>query len=357
MARSSIKVASEGDVTSSAEETLDFDDDNLRAIAEVYKNQGNEEYRKRDFINAIHFYTEGIKVNCKDDELDAKLYCNRAIANFKLGNYQDSLSDAKAATALQPIFLKAIVRGASACVELNQLEEAIAWCDKGLAGEDTTEAAQNNAANESEVTASVDETLDFDDDNLRGGNLQFFGEPVGPGKEEIRKTRSTKFNPNYVLEERIAAGTDAELRKEQAGFREGRSTIKQIFVLRNIVEQAVEWNSSLYLCFVDYEKAFDSIHRSTLWKIMKCYEIPSKIVRMVQVMYTNSTSVVIDGGRTDWFEVQSGVKQGCNMSGFLFLLVIDWVMRRTVVHAGTGIRWKMTTTLEDLDFADDLALI
>ena len=74
---------------------------------------------------------------------------------------------------------------------------------------------------------------------------------------------------------------------------------------------------------------------------MRCYGIPPKIVRMVQVMYTICTSAVVDGdGRTDWFEVKSGVKQGCNMSGFLFLLVIDWVMRRTVVHAGTGIRWK-----------------
>ncbi len=75
-------------------------------------------------------------------------------------------------------------------------------------------------------------------------------------------------------------------------------------------------------------------------------------------MYTNSTSAVVDGGgRTYLFEVKSGVKQGCNMSGFLFLLVIDWVMRRAVVHAGTGITWKMTTMLEDLDVADDLALI
>ncbi|KAL9981564.1 hypothetical protein ACROYT_G010282 [Oculina patagonica] len=133
MARSSIKVASEYDVTPPAEGTLDFDDDNLRAIAEVYKNQGNEEYRKKDFINAIHFYTEGIKVNCKDEKLNAQLYSNRAIANLKLGNHLDSLSDAKAATDLQPIFLKAIVRGASACVELKQFEEAITWCDKGLA--------------------------------------------------------------------------------------------------------------------------------------------------------------------------------------------------------------------------------
>ena len=75
-------------------------------------------------------------------------------------------------------------------------------------------------------------------------------------------------------------------------------------------------------------------------------------------MYTNCTCAVVDGiGRKDWFEVKTGVKQGCNMSGFLFLLVVDWVMRRSVNGARTGIRWKMTTMLEDLDFADDLALI
>ena len=108
------------------------------------------------------------------------------------------------------------------------------------------------------------------------------------------------------------------MRGEQAGFKKGRNTTEQIFVLRNIIEEVAEWNSSLYLCFVDYEKAFDSIHRDTLWKIMRCYGILTKVVRMVQVMYSNCTCAVVDGdGRTDWFEVKSGVKQGCNMSGFL----------------------------------------
>ena len=90
-----------------------------------------------------------------------------------------------------------------------------------------------------------------------------------------------------MLIRRISGGVDAKLRKEQAGFRKGRSTIEQIFVLKNIVEQAVEWNSSLYVCFFDYEKAFDSVHR-TLWKIMESYGIPSKLVRIVNAMYDGS---------------------------------------------------------------------
>ena len=55
------------------------------AKAEGYKNEGNDHYRKKDFYNAIYFYTGGIKVNCKDKELKAKLYSNRATAHFYLG--------------------------------------------------------------------------------------------------------------------------------------------------------------------------------------------------------------------------------------------------------------------------------
>ena len=119
-----------------------------------------------------------------------------------------------------------------------------------------------------------------------------------------------------VLIRRISGGVDAKLRKEQAGFRKGRSTIEQIFVLKNIVEQAVECNSSLYVCFVDYEKAFDSVHR-TLWKIMESYEIPSKLVGIVNAMYDGSQCAVVEGtDQTDWFDVKSGVKRGCNILGF-----------------------------------------
>ena len=55
------------------------------AIAEVYKIEGNDEYSKENFHSAINFYTKGIEVNCKDKELNAKLYSNRAAAHFNLG--------------------------------------------------------------------------------------------------------------------------------------------------------------------------------------------------------------------------------------------------------------------------------
>ena len=72
--------------------TTDFDTHFLFAAkSDVYRNEGNEAFKKGDFINAIHFYTEGIKMNCNEKELKAKLYNNRAIAHFKLGKMMRAL--------------------------------------------------------------------------------------------------------------------------------------------------------------------------------------------------------------------------------------------------------------------------
>ena len=45
------------------------------------------------------------------------------------------------------------------------------------------------------------------------------------------------------------------------------------------------------------------------------------------------------------------------MSGFLFLLVIDWVVRKSTAESNTEIRWNLTTKLDDVDYADDIALL
>ena len=98
--------------------------------------------------------------------------------------------------------------------------------------------------------------------------------------------------------------------------------------------------------------------RETLWKLLKSYGIPDKLVNMIKAMYSNSKCAVINGTETSqWFDVKSGVKQGCVMSGLLFLIVMDWIMTKTVENDNNGLRWNFTTVLEDIDFADDLALL
>ena len=79
-----------------------------------------------------------------------------------------------------------------------------------------------------------------------------------------------------IIIDRIRDGVDCRLRKEQAGYRKGRGTTEQVFILRNIIEQVNEWQATLYLNFIDFEKAFDSIHRESMWIILSKYGIPEK---------------------------------------------------------------------------------
>ncbi|KAL9971331.1 hypothetical protein ACROYT_G023842 [Oculina patagonica] len=85
---------------------------------------------------------------------------------------------------------------------------------------------------------------------------------------------------------------DQQLRQEQAGFRRGRGCTDQLFALRNIIEQCTEWQRQLYINFVDFQKAFDSIHRDSLWRILRAYGVPQKIVQLIQSFYAAFTCSV-----------------------------------------------------------------
>ena len=121
---------------------------------------------------------------------------------------------------------------------------------------------------------------------------------------------------------------DQRIREEQAGFRAGRGCSDQIFALRNIVEQCIEWNAPLFVNFVDFRKAFDSIHRDTLWAVIGHKDLPQKIVSLIKLFYERfKCGVILREGVSDFFKVQIGVRQGGMLSPLLILIFIDCVMR------------------------------
>ena len=161
-----------------------------------------------------------------------------------------------------------------------------------------------------------------------------------------------------VLLNRIEEAIDVNLRQEQAGFRRGKGCMDQIFSLRNIIEQSTEWNAPLCIGFIDFKKAFDSIHHETLWKILRHYGLPQKIVGLFSVLYKSfECSVLMDSTQTYYFPVKSGVRQGCILSPILFNITLDYIMRQTTRNVRHGIQWTMFSQLEDLDYADDIALL
>ena len=162
-----------------------------------------------------------------------------------------------------------------------------------------------------------------------------------------------------IILERLKTAIDKKLRPEQAGFRQDKSCTDQIATLRIIIEQFLEFQSTLYLNFIDFQKAFDSVDRNTIWKLMQHYGIPETFILLIQQLYNENAAcqVIHNGKLTEPFSVQTGVRQGCMLSPMIFLMVVDWIMRESTKNNSTGIRWTLTSFLEDLDFADDLCLM
>ena len=114
----------------------------------------------------------------------------------------------------------------------------------------------------------------------------------------------------------------------------------QIFALRNIIEQCLEWKTPLYMNFIDFRKAFDSVHRESLWKILAAYGLPAKMIGLLRAFYTNfECSVIVDNNTTsEPFPVETGVRQSCILSPILFLVMIDWIMRQTTSDKPKGVQ-------------------
>ena len=81
---------------------------------------------------------------------------------------------------------------------------------------------------------------------------------------------------------------------EDAGFIGGRSCADQIFDIRTLIEQSSEWNSLLYINFLDFEKAFDSIQHNTLWSVLRSYGFPNKVINILSHMYVNNRCVMCE---------------------------------------------------------------
>ncbi|VDP05156.1 unnamed protein product, partial [Schistosoma curassoni] len=119
---------------------------------------------------------------------------------------------------------------------------------------------------------------------------------------KIPKKDLGKCEKYRVLLNRVKDAVDAQLRDQQAGFCKDRLCTDQIATLWIIVEQPFEWNSSPNINFIDYEKAFDSVDRRTLWKLLRHYGVPERIVNITRNSYDGLQCKVVHGGQlTDAF--------------------------------------------------------
>ena len=160
-----------------------------------------------------------------------------------------------------------------------------------------------------------------------------------------------------IIHSRIKKKTEEILAESQAGFRPGRSTADQLFSLRQITEKYSEIGKPLYLCYIDYQKAFDTVWQEGLWEAMRHLCYLDKIVRLLQTLYQISTGAVrVDNDITEWCRTLTGVRQGCVLSPQLFNILLELVISLAIQDLSIGINLQ-GMTINNLGFADDIVLM
>ena len=114
-----------------------------------------------------------------------------------------------------------------------------------------------------------------------------------------------------ILQARLQQYMNHELPDVQAGFRKGKGTRDQIVSIHWIMEKEREFQKNIYVCFIDYAKAFDCVDHNKLWKILKEMVIPDHLTCLLRNLYAGREATVRIGHRTeDWFQIGKGVRQG-----------------------------------------------
>ena len=157
-----------------------------------------------------------------------------------------------------------------------------------------------------------------------------------------------------VILNRISPLLDEQQPIEQAGFRKGFSTIDHIHTVKQILEKYNEYNKTVYIAFIDYAKAFDSLNHKYIWDTLELQGIPAIYTNIIKTIYANSQARIQLETLGSHFFVERGVRQGDPLSPKLFSAVLENIFRN-LDWAGFGLNIN-GSKLNHLRFADDLVL-
>jgi len=101
-----------------------------------------------------------------------------------------------------------------------------------------------------------------------------------------------------------------------------------------------EFQKNIYLCFIDYTKAFDCVDQNKMWKILKEMGIPDHLTYLLRNLCAGQEATVRTGhGTMDWFKSEKGVHQGCILSPCSFNLYAEYIIQNARLdEAQNGIK-------------------
>ena len=147
---------------------------------------------------------------------------------------------------------------------------------------------------------------------------------------------------NQMILNRIQPAIDEHLRPNQNGLRPNRSTSFHILALRRIIEEVKQNKLPAVIMFVDFHKAFNSVHHAKMMKILSAYRIPDELVKAISLLYKNTWAKILPlDGDTEFFDTLAGVLQGDALAPYLFAIVIEYTMRQALGDQELDLGFKL----------------